>query len=50
MSNLNNIERFIEMFDGTAIGQEVKNMLDNETDLEYVCEYADMEYDPEEEL
>ena len=27
MSNLSNIERFIEMYDGTAIGQAVKNML-----------------------
>lgn len=44
MSNLSNIERFIEMYDGTAIGQTVKNMLDNETDLEYICEYAGIDF------
>lgn len=49
MSNLSNIERFIETYDGTAIGHEVKNMLDNGTDLEYICEYAGVDFYNEED-
>ena len=44
MSNLSNMERFIEMDDGTAIGQAVKNMLNNGTDLEHICEYAGIDF------
>ena len=44
MGNLENIESFVRQYDGTAIGQEVKNMLDNGTDYEKICEYADIEY------
>lgn len=47
MSNLSNIERFIEVYDGTAIGESVKNMLENETDLKYICEYAGIEFEDE---
>lgn len=47
MSNLGSIERFIEIYDGTAIGESVKNMLENGTDLEYICEYAGIEYEDE---
>lgn len=39
-----NIQRFIDEYDGTAIGQSVKNMLDNGTDYDKICEYADIEY------
>lgn len=47
MSNLSNIERFVEIYDGTAIGESVKNMLENETDLKYICEYAGIIYNEE---
>lgn len=33
------IERFIEAYDGTAIGQAVKNMYENGTDYEHICDY-----------
>ena len=48
MNNLERIEQFIRIYDGTAIGQSVKNMMDNDTELEKICEYADIEYDDEE--
>ncbi len=48
MGNREAIENFIDQYDGTAIGQEVKNMLDNGTDLETICEYADIPYEDEE--
>ena len=47
MSNLSNIERFIEVYDGTATGESVKNMLENGTALEYICEYAGIIYNEE---
>ena len=43
--NRDNIEKFIDMYDGTAIGESVKNMLDNDTDLEAICDYADIPYE-----
>lgn len=43
--NLGNVQNFIDQYDGTAIGQSVKNMLDNGTDLESICDYADIEYE-----
>ena len=49
MSNRFNIEQFIEQYAGTAIGQSVKNMLENGTDLQSICEYADIEYTEEDE-
>ena len=39
-----NIESFINQYDGTAIGQSVKNMYENGTDYESICDYADIEY------
>lgn len=45
--NLENVQNFIDQYDGTAIGQSVKNMLDNGTDLESICDYADIEYSSE---
>ncbi len=47
--NRYNIESFINQYDGTAIGQSVKNMYENGTDFEEICEYADIEYDPNDE-
>lgn len=34
------IERFINQWDGTAIGQSIKNMYENGTALETICEEA----------
>ena len=45
MSTRTNIENFIEAYEGTAIGQDVKNMYENETDLEYICDYAGIPYE-----
>lgn len=42
------IERFINIWTGTAIGESVKNMYDNGTDPEYICDYAGIEFDEEE--
>ncbi len=44
LRTLENIERFIRICDGTAIGREVENMLDNGEPYEKICEYADLEY------
>ena len=32
------------------MNHEAKNMFENGTDLEYIREYADVEYDPSEDL
>ena len=47
-NQLEAINKFIQQYDGTIIGYEVKNMLDNGTDLDKICEYADISYDLEE--
>ncbi len=47
-TNMESIREFIEQYDGTAIGQSVKNMLENGTDLESICDYADIPYYGEE--
>lgn len=39
------IERFIEAYDGTAIGQDAKNMYENGTDYEHICDYIGIDYD-----
>lgn len=39
------IEHFIEMWDGTIKGQEVKNMYENGTDYESICERMDLDYE-----
>ena len=41
------IQSFINQYNGTIIGYEVKNMLDNGTDLESICDYAEIPYDEE---
>jgi len=38
------IERFIDAYDGTAVGQEVKNMYENGTSYESICERLDIDY------
>lgn len=43
------IERFIETWDGTAIGQDVKNMYENGTSYENICDYIDLDYKEYEE-
>lgn len=47
MDTIDNIKSFIDQYEGTAIGESVKNMLDNDTDLESICDYADIEYSSE---
>lgn len=49
MTNIERIEEFIRIYDGTAIGQSVRNMLDNGTEIEFICEYADIEFDKKED-
>lgn len=39
------IERFIDAYDGTAIGQEVKNMYENGTSYEHICERLDIDFE-----
>ena len=38
------IENFIDAYDGTAIGQEVKNMYENGTSYEHICDRAGIDY------
>lgn len=51
MSNRNNctlnaeIERFINCYDGTIIGFEVKNMYENGSDYETICDRMSIDYD-----
>jgi len=55
MANRNNhrlnvaIERFIDAYDGAAIGREVRNMYENGTSYEYICERMDIDYEDYEE-
>lgn len=39
------IERFIEAYDGTAVGQDVRNMFENGTDYDHICDRIDVDYD-----
>lgn len=43
------IERFIDQWDGTIKGQEVKNMYENGTSYEAICEKIDLDYKDYEE-
>lgn len=43
------IERFIDQWDGTIKGQEVKNMYENGTSYEAICEKIDRDYKDYEE-
>ena len=39
------IEQFVEAYDGTAIGQAVKNMYENGTSYECICDWAGIDYE-----
>lgn len=39
------IERFIEAWDGTAIGADVRNMYENGTSYEHICDRMEIDYD-----
>lgn len=41
------IEKFIDTWDGTIIGYEVKNMYENGTSYESICERMGIEYEEE---
>ena len=43
------IERFIEAYDGTCIGQEVRNMYENGSSYEAICDRMDIDYEEYEE-
>lgn len=38
------IERFIDEWDGTWVGQSVKNMYENDCSYEKICEVMDIDY------
>jgi len=39
------IEKYIDIWDGTAIGQSVKNMYENGCDYESICEVMRIDYE-----
>ena len=39
------IERFINQWEGTSIGQDVKNMYENGTSYEYICDKMEINYE-----
>ena len=39
------IENVIEQWDGTIYGQCIKNMYENGTDYQSICEYMNVEYE-----
>lgn len=39
------IERFIEAWDGTSIGQDVQNLYENGTGYEHICKRMGIDYD-----
>jgi hypothetical protein len=43
------IEQMIRIWDGTIHGQTIKNMYENGTSYEGICEYADIDYEDYEE-
>ena len=38
------IERFIDNYDGTSIGQDIRNMYENGSDYENICDRMGIEY------
>lgn len=38
------IERYIEAYDGTSIGQSVRNMYENGTSYETICDWIGLTY------
>lgn len=43
------IERLIDVWDGTVFGQELKNMYENGSGYESICERAGIDYEDYEE-
>ncbi len=43
------IEDMIRMWDGTIHGQTIRNMYENDSDYESICEIAGIEYEDYEE-
>lgn len=41
----NEIQSVIDQWDGTIYGYQLKNMVDNGTDLESVCDFAGIDYE-----
>lgn len=39
------IERFIDNYDGTSIGQDVRNMYENGSNYESICERMGIDYE-----
>lgn len=39
------IERFIDAYDGTAIGRDVHNMYENGSSYEYICDRMGIDYE-----
>ena len=44
------IERFIDAYDGTAIGSDIQNMYENGTSYEYICDYLGWNFEDYEEM
>lgn len=45
-SRLNNvIEIFIEQYDGTSIGEAIRNMYENGSSYESICDRLDLDYE-----
>lgn len=38
------IEQYIDIWDGTYIGMEVRNMYENGTSYESICDYTNIDY------
>lgn len=38
------IERYIEQYSGTSIGESARNMYENGTDYEYICDMIGWDY------
>lgn len=38
------IERFIDAYEGTAIGQDVRNMYENGSSYECICDYMGIDF------
>ena len=47
MDNIEKIKSLIDQYDGTIIGYEVKNMLENGVNPETICDYANIPYEEE---
>lgn len=39
------IEKFIDQYDGTSIGQAIRNMYENGSSYESICDRLDLEYE-----